>query len=292
MAATRIGITANISKPNAREVLTRLRSHLLRRSLEVSLDINSARLLEEPALADGPDLHELAESVDLLIVLGGDGTILQVARGILGAKVPIMGINIGTLGFLTCATEDAIDQVGDWIQNEGFILSRRSLLEASVSLGGEVQATYFGLNEVTIFRENVSRLIHLETHVNGEYLNHYSADGLIVATPTGSTAYSLSAGGPIVDPESGVFVMTPICPHALSNRSIVLRNNSVIDVIPVEPRDQVVLTLDGRLEQSVQAHSRIHIRRAPHQVELAFLPEQSFYKTLRHKLHWHGSNIS
>ncbi|MDB4526998.1 NAD(+)/NADH kinase [bacterium] len=238
------------------------------------------------------DLREMAGEVDLLIILGGDGTILRAVRRTIGIPVPIMGLNIGTLGFLTCATQDAVSQVGDWIRTDYFRLSKRSLLEATVSLAGEEQATYFGLNEVTVCRENVSRLIHLETHINGEYLNHYSADGLIISTPTGSTAYSLSAGGPIIDPESGVFVITPICPHAMSNRSMVVRNDTEIEVIPVEQRDQVALTLDGRSVHRVQPHSRIHIRRASHHVELAFLPEQSFYRTLRSKLRWHGSNVN
>lgn len=292
MAATRIGITANISKPNAREVLTQLLSHLRRYDLEVLLERHSARLLETGPDVESPPLRQLAERVDLLIVLGGDGSILRVVGETIGIEVPIMGINIGTLGFLTCATQHAIDQVGDWIQRGYYKVSKRSLLEATVTVSGEEQATYFGLNEVTVCRANVSRLIHLEAHVNGEYLNHYSADGLIVSTPTGSTAYSLSAGGPIIDPESGVFVITPICPHAMSNRSMVLRNDAVIEVVPVEARDSVVLTLDGKSEQSVPAQSRIVIRRAQQEVPLAFLPEQSFYRTLRHKLQWHGSNIS
>ncbi|NCF85750.1 MAG: hypothetical protein GWQ08_09480 [Verrucomicrobiaceae bacterium] len=292
MAATHIGISANVSKPNAREVLTQLRSHLLRSDLEVSLEEKSASLLADPSVGSGIDLREMAGEVDLLIILGGDGTILRAVLRTIGIPVPIMGLNIGTLGFLTCATQDAVSQVGDWIRTDYFRLSKRSLLEATVSLAGEEQATYFGLNEVTVCRENVSRLIHLETHINGEYLNHYSADGLIISTPTGSTAYSLSAGGPIIDPESGVFVITPICPHAMSNRSMVVRNDTEIEVIPVEQRDQVALTLDGRSVHQVQPHSQIHIRRASHHVELAFLPEQSFYRTLRSKLRWHGSNVN
>lgn len=291
MAATHIGITANVSKPNAREVLTQLRSHLERCDLRVTLEKQSARLLdgEDPAALD---LRDLAETVDLLIVLGGDGTILSVAWLTHGVSVPIMGINIGTLGFLTCATQDAVNRVGDWIRRDLYRTSRRALVEATVSFADEEQATFFGLNEITVCRENVSRLIHLEAHINGEYLNHYNADGLIISTPTGSTAYSLSAGGPIIDPESGVFVITPICPHALSNRSLVVKQDAVIEIVPVEPRDQVVLTLDGRSVHQVQPNSRITVQKSSHEVQLVFLPEQSFYRTLRHKLQWHGSNVS
>ncbi len=291
MAATHIGITANVSKPNAREVLTQLRSHLERCDLRVTLEKQSARLLdgEDPVALD---LRDLAETVDLLIVLGGDGTILSVAWLTHGVSVPIMGINIGTLGFLTCATQDAVNRVGDWIRRDLYRTSRRALVEATVSFADEEQATFFGLNEITVCRENVSRLIHLEAHINGEYLNHYNADGLIISTPTGSTAYSLSAGGPIIDPESGVFVITPICPHALSNRSLVVKQDAVIEIVPVEPRDQVVLTLDGRSVHQVQPNSRITVQKSSHEVQLVFLPEQSFYRTLRHKLQWHGSNVS
>ena len=292
MAATHIGITANVSKPNAREVLTQLRSHLLRCDLKVSVEEECAALLDDPSLERGLSQRELASEVDLLIVLGGDGTILRAVRRTIGISVPIMGINIGTLGFLTCGTQEELNRVGEWIRRDYFELSTRSLLKATVAQVGEEQATYFGLNEVTVCRENVSRLIQLETHVNDQFLNHYNADGLIISTPTGSTAYSLSAGGPIIDPESGVFVITPICPHAMSNRSMVVRNDAKIEVTPVETRDQVVLTLDGRSVHRVQPHSRIRIEKASHQVELAFLPEQSFYRTLRHKLRWHGSNVS
>ncbi len=292
MAATRIGITANIAKPDARRVLTQLCADLRKSDLEFVVERNSARLFEETPATEGPDLRELAQSVDLLVVLGGDGTILRVVGQTVGIEVPIMGINIGTLGFLTCATQEDIDQVGGWIKNDSFKLSNRSMLQATVTPEGEEPEIFFGLNEVSVCRANVSRMIHLETHVNGEYLNHYSADGLIVSTPTGSTAYSLSAGGPIIDPESGVFVITPICPHAMSNRSVVLRHDAVVEILAVEPPDQVVVTLDGRSEKRVPAHSRIVIRRAQEQVQLAFLPDQSFFRTLRHKLHWHGSNVS
>ncbi len=290
MAATHIGIVANIDKPNAREVLTQLRGSLLQCDLEVTLETESARLLDGGDLPHA-ELTELADLSDLLIVLGGDGTILHVTGKTLGHPVPIMGINIGTLGFLTCATQHAIDQVGDWIRQDYFRLSRRSLLEATIYVSNEQQATYFGLNEITICRANVSRLIHLETRIDGEYLTNYSADGLIISTPTGSTAYSMSAGGPIIDPESGVFVITPICPHALTNRAVVVRDDVAIDVIPVQPRDQVIVTADGQSVHTVQPNSRIHIHRAEHHVEMAFLPDQSFYRTLRQKLHWQGSSV-
>ena len=291
MATERIGIVANTDKPNAREVLIQLQANLIRVDLQVCLEVETAKLLDSEPSGDVMEVSDLADHVDLLIVLGGDGTILHIVSQIIGHEVPIMGINIGHLGFLTCATQHACDQVGDWIRRKHYRLSSRSLLKATVSVLGERQATYYGLNEVTVCRGNVSRLIQLETRINEEYLNSYSADGLIIATPTGSTAYSLSAGGPIVDPESGVFVISPICPHALTNRSMVVRNDSAIDVIPTDARDQVILTLDGRTAQTVQPNSCIRICAASYQVQLAFLPEQSFYRTLRQKLHWHGSSI-
>ena len=291
MATERIGIVANTDKPNAREVLIQLQANLIRADLEVWLEEETAKLLDRDPSQEALEIVALADQVDLLIVLGGDGTILHVVSQIIGYGVPIMGINIGQLGFLTCTTQHACDKVGDWIRRKHYRLSTRSLLKATVSVLDEQQATYYGLNEVTVCRGNGSRLIQLETRINNEYLNSYSADGLIIATPTGSTAYSLSAGGPIVDPESRVFVITPICPHALTNRSMVVRNDSAIDIIPSDVRDQVILTLDGRKEQTVQPNSCIRIAAASYQVKLAFLPEQSFYKTLRQKLHWHGSNI-
>lgn len=293
MAATRIGLTANNSKPNAQAVLTQLCGHLEARGLEIVLEEESAQLLGRSGVEALRDIRAVAEAVDFLIVLGGDGTILRVVGQTIGIEVPIMGVNIGTLGFLTCATEDAIAEVPDWILSQHYRISHRTVLEARVEGSDDEEAcVYWALNEVSVNRENVSRLVHLETHLNGEYLNHYNADGLIVSTPTGSTAYSLSAGGPIIDPESGVLVITPICPHALSNRSMVVNDDSVIEILAVDARDQVLLAVDGRAGQSLSPGSRIVVKRAPAKIQLVFLPDQSFYATLRHKLHWHGRNVS
>ncbi|MEM7385407.1 MAG: NAD(+)/NADH kinase [Verrucomicrobiota bacterium] len=286
-----IGIIANIDKPKAGEILGSLMLVLERHDLDVVVEENSARLLnssiEKPVAFD-----EMGEHVDLIIVLGGDGTILNAARRLGAQRKPLMGINIGALGFLTYTNQHSLDKVGEWIVNHHYRLSPRAMIEVSVhGAGDEDSPTYYGLNEATVSRGSVSRIIQLETRIGGEFVNNYNADGLIVATPTGSTAYSLSAGGPIIDPESGVFVITPICPHALSNRSMIVADSAEVEIIPVKPRDQVILTIDGRTLQDIEPGASVRVKRSPWKVELAFLPDQSFYRTIRQKLHWHGSNI-
>lgn len=292
MDKTNVGIVANVDKPEAREILALLVEDLDRHAIGTVLDAATAQLLDEGKNREtSVALDVLSSKVDLLLVLGGDGTILSVIRDTGPHPKPIMGVNIGTLGFLTCATEESVGKIGGWIVNKEYRLSTRTLIEAEVVRGGDVIASAFGLNEAAITRGRVSRVIRLETRIDGEFVGSYSGDGLIVATPTGSTAYSLSAGGPVIDPGSGIFVITPICPHTLTNRSMVVPNDVEIEVIPVEPRGQVVVTLDGQTLQELDQESRLRIRRADHSVQLAFLPDQTFYRTLRQKLRWHGSVV-
>jgi NAD+ kinase len=169
--------------------------------------------------------------------------------------------------------------------------SRRALLEARVRLGEKQTAKMFALNDAVLSRGEISRLVLLRTRVNGEPLTEFNADGLIVATPTGSTAYSLSAGGPILDPESGVFVITPICPHVLTNRSIIVAEGSTIEIEASDPDYPVFLTLDGREPIHVERGSVVTIRKAKKTLPLASLPDASFFSVVRQKLKWSGSNL-
>ena len=177
---------------------------------------------------------QLAERCDLLVVIGGDGTMLQAFSGIPEKLPPTFGINIGSLGFLTCLGATAYRQAVEVIVSGQFVLSERTLLAVELVRDGQVTACHRALNDAVISRGEQSRLIKLNVSIDGMSLTKYNADGLVVATPTGSTAYSLSAGGPVLAPDSGVFVITPICPHVLTNRSVIVADHSRIEITPAQ----------------------------------------------------------
>jgi NAD+ kinase len=234
---------------------------------------------------------QLGAKADLLVVLGGDGTILHVAGQLGEAIKPIFGINVGSLGFLTCANSTAYREAVECIAKDRINFSQRTLLEVTVKTGVKKTGKMTALNDAVLSRGELSRLVLLRTAVDGEPLTEFNADGLIVATPTGSTAYSLSAGGPILEPESGVLVITPICPHVLTNRSIIVAETSVIEIEVSDPDYPVFLTLDGRQPLRVKKGSTITVRKAKKTLPLAALPDVSFFSVVRQKLKWSGSNV-
>lgn len=227
----------------------------------------------------------------MLVVLGGDGTILRTARLLGPAVKPIASINTGRLGFLTTGTEAEVDRLIATILSQSWRLTRRSVVEASFRSASGESFTEGGLNEITVTRGSFSRMIRLEVRVDGEFLNRYSADGLIVSTPTGSTAYSLSAGGPIIAPDAGVFCLTPICPHALSNRPLVVSDTVTIEIQPVEPIDELLLNVDGGPAFVPGISHPVRIRKAPWTVPLVTFREHSFHSILRDKLRWTGDSF-
>lgn len=233
----------------------------------------------------------LTKRVDLILVFGGDGTMLRVAREMNGSRTPILGINVGGLGFLTGVTSSELKLALKHLWNGEFILDSRALIEATAQLGDRFIHT-LALNDFVISRGIVSRLIELEVSVDGETLTTYRCDGLIVSSPTGSTAYSLSAGGAVVSPSAEVFSLTPICPHTLSNRSVMVRLDSRIDVKVVSERLETILSADGIHEAQLNAGDVITVCRSQNSVNLVHLAGTSFFQTLRRKLHWRGSTIS
>ena len=240
----------------------------------------------------GRGIPDLAREADLLVVLGGDGTILHLV-GQLGDNIkPVFGINMGALGFLTCANSAAYVEAVESIAGGRMVFSERTLLSVEVKIPGQASTTAMtGLNDVVLSRGEVSRLVQLKASVNGEPLTEFNADGLIVATPTGSTAYSLSAGGPILAPESGAFVITPICPHVLTNRSIIVGEDALIEIEVSEREYPVFLTVDGREPLRIETGTIVAIRKSGHVLPLASLPGVSFFGVVRQKLKWSGSNI-
>jgi len=252
----------------------------------------AARLIERAGrkvFVDG-DAASLAREVDLLLVFGGDGTMLGVAREVAGSTTPILGVNIGGLGFLTGVPSAELARALKCVWNGEFKFESRALIEASgVGNGKKILAS--ALNDIVVSRGAVSRLIALDVSVDGELITRYRCDGLIISSPTGSTAYSLAAGGAVVLPTAEVFAMTPICPHALSNRSIILPLSSKICVKAISPLPATILSADGQLIGDLDAGDEIIIRRSRRAIRLMHLADSSFLETLRRKLQWRGAYL-
>jgi len=283
-----IGLIAHTGKAGVAELTRTIAAELERAKLSVLLEEATAALA---GLPDGRAAADLGREADLLVVLGGDGTILHLV-GQLGENIkPVFGINMGALGFLTCSNSNAYAEAVECIAAGKMVFSERTLLDVAVKTGAGNPSRMIALNDVVLSRGEVSRLVRLKTSVNGETLTEFNADGLIVATPTGSTAYSLSAGGPILAPESGAFVITPICPHVLTNRSIIVDENAVIEVEVTEREYPVFLTVDGREPLRMEGGTAVEIRKSNRVLPLASLPGVSFFGVVRQKLKWSGSNI-
>lgn len=237
-----------------------------------------------------PDVTSLAREVDLLLVFGGDGTMLSAARSVAGLPTPILGVNIGSLGFLTEIPSARVADELPAIWEGNFTIEERSLLEAT-GLVADDELFQVALNDFVVSRGATSRLIELEVQVNGEPLTHYRADGLIISSPTGSTAYSLAAGGAIVSPSAPVLTLTPICPHTLSNRSVIVNSDSVIEVKVRSQKLEIFLTADGQVQLPLFFGNKIQVRKSQKSVRLVRLPNSSFFQTLRQKLNWSGSSV-
>lgn len=284
-----IGIIAHIEKEGAAEITRRMVDVLEALHVDVRIECRTAELIGRSA---GGSIPELAETVDLLLVLGGDGTILRVIHQIPSDIPPVFGVNIGSLGFLTCVGPEELDLAAQSIRDKNFVLSKRRLLHATLLRADGTTASFEGVNDVVITRGERSQLVKLRVFIDQELLTEYYADGLIVATPTGSTAYSLSSGGPILMPESGGLVITPICPHVLTNRSVVVGESSVITLESCGGSPQeIVLVEDGRDPRRLMREDRVEIRKSDRVLPLAMLPGRSFSQVLSQKLKWSGSNI-
>jgi NAD+ kinase len=237
-----------------------------------------------------PDAATLARSADLILVFGGDGTMLRVARDIAGSPTPVLGINVGGLGFLTSVPSDQLVRALKYLWHGDFRFERRALIEAEVRNNGR-RVRKLALNDIVVGRGEVSRLIELEVEVNGEPLTSYRCDGLIVSSPTGSTAYSLAAGGAVVLPTADVFALTPICPHTLSNRSLIVPLSGTIRIRPVSHTAATILSADGEIVSGLSPGDVVTIRRSRNSVRIMHLAGSSFFEALRRKLHWRGANL-
>lgn len=233
-----------------------------------------------PSLGEAP--------LDALLTFGGDGTLLRGARLLAGVEVPILGINLGRVGFLTTATRDAIPAALDALVNGAYDTECLDALQGSI-LGpdGVVRSTHHALNDVALHRGGVARVVRVNVSIDGQEVGPYSADGLVIATPTGSTAYSLSAGGPLVAPGVGAMLVTPICAHTLAVRPLVVPSASCVVVAPMpEWAEDVLVSFDGQTGMQLAAGERIEVRRAPYRVCLVRFDGEGWFTRMRQKLHW------
>ena len=285
----RIGLLGNAQKAACAGIV-RTAVRLIRKAgLEYFCNPETARLAGLKG-TPCPDAATLAQEVDLLLVFGGDGTILRVARDIAGSPTPVLGVNIGGLGFLTAVPSKELAQALKRVWRGEYTLQSRALIEVGGALRGQ-KVLQRALNDVVVSRGAVSRLISLDVGVDGEPITRYRCDGLIISSPTGSTAYSLAAGGAIVLPTAEVFTLTPICPHSLSNRSIILPLSSQITVKAVTPLLSTILSADGQMVAEMDAGDEVTIRRSHRAIRLVQLADGSFLEALRRKLHWRGTYL-
>ncbi len=278
----KIGI---IAKPRleAGEILRNLLSYLRKKGVETFLDQDTAALIGET----GSCLKsEIPSRVDLIAVLGGDGTLLSVARLIGSRNVPIFGINLGSLGFLTEVTLDELYPTLDRVISGKVDYDERLMLTSSVIRQGEEISSYSVLNDIVINKSALAKIIDLAAYIDGKHIANFKADGLIVSTPTGSTAYNLAAGGPIVQPGMHSIIITPICPHILTNRPVVVRDESEIEIVLKSEDTEVHLTLDGQVGFSLRGEDVIRIVKADHTIRLISVPGKNYFDVLRTKLKW------
>jgi NAD+ kinase len=287
MSSRRIGLIANVSKSRSEEMAPPLVQAFEERGLEVVPDEETGKVVD----MKGAPRAEMAGQCELIVILGGDGTILEAQRELGPVAPPLFGINLGSLGFLTSVGGTAWKQAVDCIAAGNYRVSARSLLRIELLRNGQVVATERGLNDAVLSRGERSRLIRLNVRVDGAPLTEYNADGLIIATPTGSTAYALSAGGPVLTPESGVFVIAPICPHVLTMRPVIVGERSVIEITPTREATDVFLSVDGQSAVPVGLGDLVRITRAEETLRLATLPDTKFFEVLRQKLKWSGTAV-
>ena len=279
-----IGIVSRPRREQLSAVIPPLLRWLEERGIRALLDKETGSSLDQPATALGR--QELAAESDLLLVLGGDGTLLAAARVAAPRGIPILPINMGSLGFLTSFTLDEMFPALEETLAGHSSISERVMLRVELHRAGQMIDGQSVLNEAVINKGALARMIELVLKIDGAFVCRYRADGLIVATPTGSTAYSLSAGGPIVQPGVESLIITPICPHTLTDRPLVVRDSSAVEVSLSGDAESVFLTLDGQKGIPMQSGDRVRITRAPERLKLIQPPRKTYFDILRSKLKW------
>jgi NAD+ kinase len=285
----RVGIIGNTAKISRIEEIQRAARLIRAGKRELVMDQATAAVARVKTRTF-PDALSLSRAVDLLLVMGGDGTLLRVAREIAGSSTPMLGINIGALGFLTAVPSKELAQALRQVWRGEYSFETRALIHATGRTNGR-RINQPALNDIVISRGIASRLIELDVKVDGDALTRYRCDGLILSSPTGSTAYSLAAGGAVVFPTTEVMCLTPICPHTLSNRSLIVPLSSTVEITVISPKPSTILTTDGQMVSELIEGDVITVRRSHHSVNLMHLAGHSFCETLRRKLHWRGGSV-
>ncbi len=288
-AMNRIGIVAKRNKPEVVTIASHLVEWLSTRKIKVYLDAEFGKLL--PVSPSGGhwksiERDEIPDNLEMIIVLGGDGTLLSVARQVWNKNIPILGVNLGGLGFLTEISLDELYPVLERIVQDDFATNEREVLNAGVIRSGKRIAEFIVLNDAVINKGALARIIDLETTVNGEYLSTFRSDGLIISTPTGSTAYNLSAGGPIVYPSLHTIIITPICPHTLTIRPIIIPDDVKIRALLKSRDEEVTLTLDGQQGFTLEFEDVVEVEKAEGRILLIKSPYRQYFELLREKLKW------
>ena len=278
-----VGIMAKPGIPHASTIMPQLVEWLKARGIEARLDEESSIYM---GLTNGLRRSEIPEGAQMIIVLGGDGTLLAAARAVAGREIPILPVNLGGLGFLTAITLDQLyPELDRAFQGQQRIVPR-SMLHGDLIRRGQIVKSYEALNDIVIAKTQFARMIDLEAYVDKQYVSTFKADGLIVATPTGSTAYSLSAGGPIVFPAVAALCITPVCPHTLTNRPVLVPETSAIELVSHAADHEAFLTVDGQVGEPLLNEDRVVCRCSDQRVLLVRPPKMFFFDVLRQKLKW------
>jgi len=281
----KIGIVANTDKDKVLEYTVLLHDWLSERGLEVLLDEAIAQRL---GVNHGIETDRLASSVDLIVVFGGDGTMLRMARSIREHEIPVVGINMGGFGYLTEINLHEMYSAMETILGGDFQTERRMMLDVAIGREHEPLIEGVVLNDAVINRGNLSRIVELETTVDDRHLTTFRSDGIILSTPTGSTAYSLSAGGPIVFPQQECLILNPICPHTLTNRPIILPASASVKIVLWTRERGATLTLDGQVSYTLKSGDTIVIKKSKYVTILITSPDRDYMEILRTKLGWSG----
>lgn len=279
----KIGVYAKKNHPDAEQIASDIWERFKLEKIEVLLEDS---LAEQIGQVNGYAGEEIPELVDLIIVLGGDGTLISVARQVGERNVPIVGVNLGRLGFLTEITRDELPKMLERLIADDYQVSDRMMLDAFIHRNDQVIGKFTVLNDVVINKGALARIIDMETCVDGRHLTSYKADGLIISTPTGSTGYNLAAGGPIIYPDINSLLITPICPHMLTNRPIMVWSRSVIEIKVNFEDDVVFFTADGQVGRKLLPGDRVEVRRSESRTRLVTSPSKDYFEILRTKLNW------
>lgn len=277
----KIGIMPHTGKNLALKLTKKTVDYLESKSIIPWIDGETAALIERNDLAQ---TEGRIKELDVMVVLGGDGTLLRAARTISDYNVPVLGVNVGHLGFLTELEADKIETALEMIINKNYTLDERMFIECTVFRNKRLVASYRALNDAVITRGTFARIIQLSTYVDAQHVVDYLADGIIIATPTGSTAYSLSAGGPIVEPSLDSLIITPICPHTLAARSVVVRHDSVVEVNVEANHEDMMLTIDGQIGFPLQSYDLIKVVQSSIKAKFVKLHQRSFFTILNNRM--------